>query len=78
MYPIDEKTRAKGGRLRLLYEASPMAFIAEQAGGRAIDGKGRILDIEPTSLHQRVPVILGSAEEVEHLADYHAEAATQS
>jgi len=75
MYPIDEKTRAKGGRLRLMYEANPMAMIAEQAGGKAIDGHGRILEIEPEALHQRVPVIIGSAEEVERLANYHAEAA---
>ena len=73
MYPIDEKTRAKGGRLRLLYEANPMSLIAEQAGGRAIDGHGRILEIEPASLHQRVPVIIGSEEEVDRLASYHVE-----
>lgn len=53
------------GKLRLLYEAQPLAFIAEQAGGRASTGSERILDIEPTSLHQRVPLILGSPHEVE-------------
>ncbi len=54
------------GKLRLLYEANPMAFIAEQAGGKAIDGTMRVLNIEPTSIHQRTPLILGSSEEVEN------------
>ncbi len=53
------------GKLRLLYEANPMAFIAEQAGGKAIDGAMRVLNIEPTSIHQRTPLILGSRDEVE-------------
>lgn len=53
------------GKLRLLYEANPLAYIAEQAGGRAIDGKGRILEIQPTGIHQRVPLVLGSQVEVE-------------
>jgi fructose-1,6-bisphosphatase I len=56
-----------GGKLRLMYEANPIAFIAEQAGGAATDGKGRILDIRPTSLHQRVPLLVGSREEMELL-----------
>jgi fructose-1,6-bisphosphatase I len=56
-----------GGKLRLMYEANPIAFIAEQAGGAASDGKGRILDIRPTSLHQRVPLLVGSREEMELL-----------
>lgn len=73
LYPMDEKTRSKGGRLRLLYEANPMSMIVEQAGGRSIDGISRILDIQPESLHQRVPVVLGSANEVETVAGYHAE-----
>ena len=55
------------GKLRLLYEANPMAFLAEQAGGLATDGRGRILDIVPTSLHQRVPLVVGGEEEVETL-----------
>jgi fructose-1,6-bisphosphatase I len=55
------------GKLRLLYEANPIAFLAEQAGGMAIDGRGPILDVEPTSLHQRTPLITGSRAEVEHL-----------
>jgi fructose-1,6-bisphosphatase I len=73
LYPIDEKTRAKGGRLRLLYEASPMSFIVEQAGGLASTGRERILDIKPTGLHQRVPVMLGSKNEIQRLIDYHKE-----
>jgi fructose-1,6-bisphosphatase len=72
MYPRDTKDPSKPGRLRLLYEASPMAMIVEQAGGLASTGRERILDIVPTSLHQRVPVILGSRAEVERLAKYHA------
>ena len=73
MYPIDEKIRDKGGRLRLLYEANPMSFIIEQAGGMASTGRGRILDVQPTGLHQRVPVIIGAKNEVQRLVDYHAE-----
>jgi len=72
MYPRDTKDVTKPGRLRLLYEASPMAMIVEQAGGLATTGRERILDIVPTSLHQRVPVILGSRNEVERLSKYHA------
>lgn len=71
MYPLDSKTRAQGGKLRLMYEANPMAFIVEQAGGAASTGRERILDIQPTKLHQRVPVVLGSREEVETVARYH-------
>jgi fructose-1,6-bisphosphatase I len=71
MYPVDAKTRAKGGRLRLLYEANPMAYIVEQAGGAATDGRQPILDIQPTELHQRVPVFLGSRHEVERVTDFH-------
>lgn len=73
MYPIDEKIRSKGGRLRLMYEANPMAMIMEQAGGMATTGRERILDIQPGGLHQRVPVIIGARSEVEHLIDYHVE-----
>ncbi len=71
MYPIDERTRSKGGRLRLMYEGNPVAFIVEQAGGLASTGYERILDIQPTALHQRVPVILGSKNEVETVLRYH-------
>jgi fructose-1,6-bisphosphatase I len=67
MYPAD--TRNPKGKLRLLYEASPMAFIAEQAGGSATDGIHRILDILPTSLHERTPLVIGSREDVGYVAD---------
>jgi len=69
MYPRDSKN--KDGRLRLMYEANPMALIVEQAGGAATDGSGRILDIKPKGLHQRCPVILGSKNEVERVTSYH-------
>jgi len=71
MYPLDEKCRAKGGKLRLLYEANPMAMLIEQAGGAATTGRERILDIIPERLHQRIPVILGSRAEVERVTSYH-------
>ncbi|MEO7092310.1 MAG: class 1 fructose-bisphosphatase, partial [Polyangiales bacterium] len=61
-YPADRKSPQ--GKLRLLYEANPMAFIFEAAGGRGVSGKGRILDIRPETLHQRTPLILGSPEDV--------------
>ena len=75
MYPIDAKMKAKGGtgKLRLLYEANPMSFIVEQAGGAASTGRERILELVPEELHQRVPVILGSREEVERVVAYHAD-----
>jgi fructose-1,6-bisphosphatase len=73
MYPRDTKDPGKPGRLRLLYEASPIGWLVEQAGGAASTGRGRILEVVPTDLHQRVPVILGSKNEVERLARYHAE-----
>lgn len=71
MYPRDGRDPSMPGKLRLMYEANPMAMIIEQAGGAATDGVQRILDIEPTSLHQRVPVFLGSREEVERVTAYH-------
>jgi fructose-1,6-bisphosphatase I len=71
LYPTDAKH--KQGRLRLMYEANPMAFIVEQAGGAATDGRQRILDLEPTGLHQRVGVVLGSKNEVERVTRYHVE-----
>ncbi|MCW5592986.1 MAG: class 1 fructose-bisphosphatase, partial [Burkholderiales bacterium] len=71
MYPRDTKDPSKPGRLRLMYEANPMAMIVEQAGGAASTGRGRILEVEPTSLHQRVPVILGSRDEVARIEAYH-------
>ena len=71
MYPRDDREPGKAGKLRLMYEANPMSFIIEQAGGASTDGVQRILDIQPTSLHQRVPVFLGSKEEVERVTGYH-------
>jgi fructose-1,6-bisphosphatase len=73
MYPRDTKDPAKPGRLRLLYEANPVSWLVEQAGGAASTGRGRILEVAPTSLHQRVPVILGSRNEVSRLVRYHDE-----
>lgn len=73
MYPRDSKDPAKPGRLRLLYEANPVALIIEQAGGRASTGRARILDVVPEALHQRVPFIFGAREEVELLEQYHRE-----
>ncbi|MBZ0105816.1 MAG: class 1 fructose-bisphosphatase [Sulfuricella denitrificans] len=71
MYPKDTKDPAKAGKLRLLYEANPMSFIVEQAGGASSTGRERILDVQPDGLHQRVPVILGSKNEVETVISYH-------
>ena len=71
MYPRDTKDASKPGKLRLLYEANPMSFIVEQAGGVSSTGYERILDISPENLHQRVPVILGSKNEVEVVLGYH-------
>ena len=76
MYPRDSKDMSKPGRLRLMYEANPMAMIVGQAGGLASTGSERILDVQPTNLHQRVPVILGSRDEVERIERYHREHAT--
>lgn len=72
MYPEDSKEPHKPGRLRLLYEANPMAYLVEQAGGAASTGYQRILEIKPTALHQRVPVILGARHEVERVVSYHS------
>ena len=71
MYPADARDPDKPGKLRLMYEANPMAFIIEQAGGSATNGQQRILDIVPDKLHQRVPVFLGSKAEVELVTSYH-------
>ncbi|TYP64388.1 MULTISPECIES: class 1 fructose-bisphosphatase [Pseudomonadaceae] len=71
MYPKDSREPGKAGKLRLMYEANPMSFIIEQAGGAATTGIQRILDVQPESLHQRVPVFLGSKEEVERVTAYH-------
>lgn len=71
MYPRDSKLKEKGGKLRLLYEANPMSFIVEQAGGASSTGRERIMQIKPEGLHQRVPVILGSRNEVDRVVNYH-------
>ena len=73
MYPRDTKDASKAGKLRLLYEANPMSFIVEQAGGMSSTGYERIMEIKPSGLHQRVPVILGSKNEVERIVRYHKE-----
>lgn len=73
MYPKDTKDPTKSGRLRLLYEANPMAMLVEQAGGAASAGRSRILDLAPNHLHQRVPLILGCKSEVERIERYHLE-----
>ena len=72
MYPIDSKIAEQGGKLRLMYEASPMSFIIEQAGGVSSTGYQPIMDIQPEGIHQRVPVIMGSKNEVIRLVGYHA------
>ncbi|WP_225775960.1 class 1 fructose-bisphosphatase [Pseudomonas sp. Marseille-Q5115] len=71
MYPRDAREPSKPGKLRLMYEANPMSFLIEQAGGASTDGRQRILDIQPEGLHQRVAVFLGSKEEVERVTGYH-------
>jgi fructose-1,6-bisphosphatase I len=71
LYPYDLRDPNKPNKLRLLYEANPMAFIVEQAGGACSTGRERILDIKPSGIHQRVPVILGSKNEVERIVNYH-------
>ena len=73
LYPRDSKNPAQAGRLRLLYEANPIAFIVEQAGGAASTGRERMLTTAPTALHQRVPFVFGSKREVERINRYHAE-----
>jgi fructose-1,6-bisphosphatase I len=73
LYPGDSRKGYRHGRLRLVYEASPVALLVEQAGGSATDGFTRILDLQPTDLHQRTPLIFGSRKEVEKIGRYHAE-----
>jgi fructose-1,6-bisphosphatase I len=72
-YPLDAKCAAQGGKLRLMYEANPMSFLVEQAGGAASTGRQRLLEVQPTGLHMRVPVFLGSKAEVETAVRYHHE-----
>ena len=74
MYPWDKREPHKAGKLRLLYEANPMGWLVEQAGGAAHNGQQRILDIQPQGLHDRVSVILGSKNEVDRILQYHQEA----
>jgi fructose-1,6-bisphosphatase I/sedoheptulose-1,7-bisphosphatase len=76
MYPRDTKDPAKPGRLRLLYEANPIGFIMEQAGGRASTGRSPVLGVKPTALHQRIGLVFGSRNEVERIERYHADPAT--
>jgi len=71
MYPRDNKEPRKPGRLRLMYEAAPMALLMQQAGARAVTGTQELLEIVPDTLHQRVPVILGSADEIARIVSYH-------
>ena len=71
-YPYDNRDPKKPGKLRLLYEANPMSFLMEQAGGLSSTGKQRIMEIMPKEIHQRVPVIMGSKEEVEACLSYHS------
>jgi len=75
LYPWDKREPDKPGKLRLMYEANPMAFLIEQAGGMATNGHQRIMDLTPTRLHERVSVVLGSKNEVERATRYHSETA---
>jgi len=72
MYPRDAREPDKPGRLRLMYEGNPMAFLVEQAGGAATNGHQRILEVQPRKLHERVAVFMGSRNEVERVTGYHA------
>jgi len=71
MYPWDKREPGKPGKLRLMYEANPMSWLVEQAGGAATNGRDRILDLQPGKLHERVSVILGSKNEVDRVTSYH-------
>jgi fructose-1,6-bisphosphatase I len=71
MYPRDQREPDKPGKLRLMYEANPMSFLVEQAGGASTNGQQRIMEIAPSKLHERVAVFLGSREEVERVTSYH-------
>ena len=73
MYPWDKREPGKPGKLRLMYEANPMSFLVEQAGGAATNGLQRIMEIQPKQLHERVSVMLGSKNEVERVTGYHRE-----
>jgi fructose-1,6-bisphosphatase I len=71
MYPWDKRDPNKPGKLRLMYEANPMSFLVEQAGGMSINGKERIMDVKPQQLHERISVILGSKNEVGVVEKYY-------
>jgi len=71
LYPGDSRPGNETGRLRLVYEANPVAFLAEKGGGSASHGKGSVLDLVPDHLHQRVPLIFGAKEEVDRLEKEH-------
>jgi fructose-1,6-bisphosphatase I/sedoheptulose-1,7-bisphosphatase len=73
MYPRDSKDPTKAGRLRLLYEANPVGFLMEQAGGRASTGRQPVMNVKPSALHQRIGLIFGSKNEVERIERYHNE-----
>jgi fructose-1,6-bisphosphatase I/sedoheptulose-1,7-bisphosphatase/fructose-1,6-bisphosphatase I len=73
MYPRDTKDLSKPGRLRLMYEANPMSFVIEQANGLASTGRKRIMEVTPENIHQRIPVVVGSRNEVERIEKYHHE-----
>ena len=74
MYPYDLREPERAGKLRLLYEANPISMLIEQAGGMSTNGTQRILDIQPSGLHERVAVFMGSSEEVQRITDYHLNA----
>ncbi|MEY4766478.1 MAG: hypothetical protein RI907_3151 [Pseudomonadota bacterium] len=73
MYPRDTREPRKPGRLRLMYEAAPMSLLVEQAGGKSVNGTSHLLNLAPDTLHQRVPVILGSRDEIDRIVSYHAD-----
>lgn len=73
LYPRDSRDPKRPGRLRLLYEANPMAFLVEQAGGAASTGHGRVMEVVPSALHQRISFIFGAGEEIERIESYHDE-----
>ena len=77
LYPRDTKETGKNGRLRLLYEANPIGFVMEQAGGRASTGRQPVLGVKPSGLHQRIGLVFGSKNEVERIERYHHEPATR-
>jgi fructose-1,6-bisphosphatase I len=77
LYPWDKREPQRPGKLRLMYEANPMAWLVEQAGGAATNGRQRIMEVQPQQLHERVSVVLGSRNEVERVTQYHLEADPQ-